>query len=121
MSELNNVIDVEYKGWQRTMTSEWILLVTNIESRTTVKYNPEKHRVVKGVDVGSEGEENLLNRIREKEYLITLLKQTIAEQQTVVKELIEDGLSENRVIIQLKRELKEKEIKETDITGLRCL
>lgn len=120
-SGIDKKVDVVFCGWQENGDGRSILLVTEIESNSTMVYDPVKHN---GLNVKKKNRNRYKASIRvfrrERE-IVKILKESVAQQQALIKELIEDGLSQNRVIIKLKRELKLKKTSEIDIRGLRCL
>ena len=75
---------------------------------------PDKKRVKKENTV-------LKSRMKQAEELVEILRQSNIEQRALISNLVTEGLTQNRVIIKLKRELKLKKTSEIDIGGLRCI
>lgn len=117
----NKRVDVVFCGWQENGDGRSILLVTEFKSNSTVVYDPERHKGLNVKGKHRDGNKGFKKGAGEEGRLIKILKGTLIEREFLIKQLIEDGLAQNRVIIKLKRELKWKESSEIDIRGLRCL
>ena len=120
-SGIDKKVDVVFCGWQENGDGRSILLVTEIKSNSTVEYDPGKHKGLNVKKKNKDGREDLKRLPGREGKLLVIMRESIAQQQALIKELVEDGLSQNRVIIKLKRELKWKKTSEIDIKGLRAL
>ena len=119
--EENKKVDVVFCGWQENGDGRSILLVTEIESNSTLTYDPVKHNGLNVRKKERNRNKAFIRVLRRERGMVEILKESIAQQQALIKELVEDGLSQNRVIIKLKQELKLKKTSEIDIKGLRAL